>query len=289
MGLVVTVMNMKGGVGKTTVCMHIGGMLGRIKFATGYKKVLLIDYDPQFNMSQAFLRSKRYFELEDEGKTCLSILQDKDSDLDPFEIQTPSSATPPNVDSVIENLLHWQVGAQIDLVPSTLALMYIALGTSTGNVSLLETRFKTFIEQAKKQYDLVMIDCHPAGSFLTKTSLQNSDHVLIPVAPQRYAARGVALMLKFIESNKVGNVGPQPHIVFNLIPRSGKVPDIERDIRRNSDFAPLCLTRRMKKYKVYAEPEEGRGFVWISGKPYSTEALTALRLLANEFAAKINL
>ena len=89
MGQVVTVMNMKGGVGKTTVCLHIGGLLGRSDFN---KKVLLIDYDPQFNLSQALLRPKKYFELEERHKTCLRILQDPDSELDPFVIQTPASA-----------------------------------------------------------------------------------------------------------------------------------------------------------------------------------------------------
>jgi chromosome partitioning protein len=81
MGKVVTVMNMKGGVGKTTVCMHIGGLLPQRSFAWGKKNVLLIDYDPQFNLSQALLASRRYFQIEKQYKTCLAILQDKDADL----------------------------------------------------------------------------------------------------------------------------------------------------------------------------------------------------------------
>lgn len=289
MGTMVTVMNMKGGVGKTTVCMHIGGLLGRRKFKGEYKKVLLIDYDPQFNLSQAFLRSKRYFELESKNKTCLRILQDSDLDLDPFEIQTPSSSTPPAISKIVESIARTKTGVQIDLIPSTLSLMYIALGTSTGDVSVLEARFRKFIQNAKKRYDLVMIDCHPAGSILTKTSLQNSDHVLIPVAPQRYAARGIALMMRFIEANQIGGVGPEPHILFNLIPRSGPTPKVENEIRNHPKYGPHCLKRTLKKYKVFSEPEEGRGFVWVSGKPYSTEAYNALWYLVDEFATRIDL
>ena len=75
MGTVVTVMNMKGGVGKTTVAMHLGGILGRYKFtAARTRKVLLIDYDPQFNLSQAFLPAKTYFDLESKRRTTISIL-----------------------------------------------------------------------------------------------------------------------------------------------------------------------------------------------------------------------
>lgn len=289
MGQVVTVMNMKGGVGKTTVCMHIGGLLGRLKLDSGLKRVLFIDYDPQFNLSQALLRSRRYFTLERENKTCLHILQDSDSELDPFTIQTPSSASPPRVAEIVEPILHSRAGAQIDLVPSTLNLMFIALGTSTGDISVLESRFRKFILECKSAYDLVMIDCHPAGSILTKTSLQNSDHVLIPVAPQVYAVRGVALMMRFIEANKVGGTGPTPHIVFNLIPRSGPAPAAEREIRNHPDYGAYCLSRSLLKYKAYAEPEEGIGFVWGSRKPYSREAFSRLYYLTEEFADRINL
>ena len=56
MGQVVTVMNMKGGVGKTTVSMQLGSMAASVIYPNVQpRKVLLIDYDPQFNLSQALL------------------------------------------------------------------------------------------------------------------------------------------------------------------------------------------------------------------------------------------
>lgn len=289
MGQVVTVMNMKGGVGKTTVCMHIGGLLARRKFAGEFRKVLLIDYDPQFNLSQAMLQSKKYFQLEKENKTCLHILQEPDLNLDPFEIQTPHSASPPAVEDIAVTINQFRSGAQLDLIPSTLSLMYVALGTSTGDISVVQARFKKFIDDARRKYDVVMIDCHPAGSLLTKTSLENSNHVLIPVAPQAYAGRGVALMMRFIDSIKTSGRNPQPHIVFNLVPRSGPLPAIQSEIRSHSEFGPLCFDRTLKKFKVFSEPEEGRGFVWGSGKPYSTEAYIVLLFLVDEFAQRIGL
>jgi chromosome partitioning protein len=51
MSVVVPVMNMKGGVGKTTICAHVGRLLARRKQGGVHKKVLPIDYDPQFNLS----------------------------------------------------------------------------------------------------------------------------------------------------------------------------------------------------------------------------------------------
>lgn len=237
MGKIVTVMNMKGGVGKTTVCMHIGGILGRNGLVASERrrlKVLLIDYDPQFNMSQAMLRSKQYYTLENENKTCLSILQDNEDNLNPFEIQTPETTTPPNVENICHTLISNKMG-HLDIIVSTLNLMFVALGTSTGDIDILETRFKIFIDDCRKKYDLVMIDCHPAGSILTRTSLKNSDHVLIPVAPQAYALRGIALMMKFIKSNSINHGSPNPHILFNLGPKGAGVI-------KNKPLRPLFST-----------------------------------------------
>ena len=83
MSTVVTVMNMKGGVGKTTICLNVGGIMAVYKITGERKKVLLIDYDPQFNLSQATLQPSRYFRLEEKECTSLRILQDARKTIDP--------------------------------------------------------------------------------------------------------------------------------------------------------------------------------------------------------------
>jgi cellulose biosynthesis protein BcsQ len=90
MGTVVTVMNMKGGVGKTTVTMHLAGVAARYKLGRQTtRRILAIDYDPQFNLSQAFLPAKSYFSREKDRRTTIAVLLDNDADLNPFEIQPP--------------------------------------------------------------------------------------------------------------------------------------------------------------------------------------------------------
>ncbi|UKE50526.1 ParA family protein [Xanthomonas translucens] len=273
MGKVLTVMNMKGGVGKTTVAMNIGGALGVYKWKDKpARKVLLIDYDPQFNLSQAYLSSKDYFPLEKDGRTVLSVLQEGAASLNPYKIQVPGSSQPPEVSYLAKSVYKGAGGAAIDIVPSTLNLMYIALGRAEAQVSVIEDRFERFIGQARDQYDLVVIDCHPAGSLLTKTALSNSQHVLIPVVPERYAVRGIGLMLDFMNSKKLGAHGPQPHILFNRVPRIGITRE-EIAIRSEKKFAQYCMNSTLKKYSAYADPEEGNGF--LSGEALS---LTAVRL-----------
>jgi len=284
----VTIMNMKGGVGKTTVTMHLGGIISLYEFNGKRRKVLLIDYDPQFNLSQAFIPAKTYFELEKNGKTILSVLQDDETDLDPFCLQVPGNEKPPEVTDITYKISKPRNGGCLDIIPSTLDLMYIALGQSEKRTQPIEKRFTKFIAQCRKIYDLVLIDCHPAGSIFTKTALQNSDHVIIPVLSQPYAERGVGLMMKFIEAKKLGK-SPQPHILFNLMPPTGDSSEVEATIRQNARFAKKCMTATLKKYKILSEPLAGQGFVWHSNKPYSEKALENLTGVAEEFIKKVGI
>jgi cellulose biosynthesis protein BcsQ len=290
-GKVVTVMNMKGGVGKTTVAMHVAGAMGRrfrFRGLESVKRVLMIDYDPQFNLSQAFLPSKTYFELEKQRKTTLAILMDDDSDLDPYEIQVPGNHSAPPVATIRAELLNFKDGGCLHLIPATLDLMYVALGQTTHQLKPVEERFAKFIAECRKEYDLVVIDCHPAGSIFTKTSLKNSDAVLIPVVPEKFAARGIGLMLRFIEAKKEGSKGPTPYILFNRTSRSGGASEVETSIRASPAYGKYCLANTLKLYRAFAEPEEGKGFVWSSNKPYSTEAWRNMMAVTGEFVKKIN-
>jgi chromosome partitioning protein len=195
----------------------------------------------------------------------------------------PGSSTPPAVKDLAFPAPH---GGYVDVVPSTLDLMYVALGRSDSNVKVIEDRFAKFVTECRSVYDLVVIDCHPAGSLMTKTALLNSDHVLIPVVPERYAVRGIGLMLDFIGAKQQGKGGPTPHILFNKAPRVGQSQE-ETEIRASEQYSDLCLTSTMKKYKAYSDPEEGKNFLWTSGKAYSVEARQNLWAVSLEFAKRI--
>jgi chromosome partitioning protein len=283
-------MNMKGGVGKTTVATNFSSIVSRFDLnGKGPFKVLAIDYDPQFNLSQSFLPSKKYFEIESKKKTTLSVLIDNEDKLDPYQLIVPGNHTPPKVADISTPILGSTSGkGGLDLVPSTLDLMYVALGQATSQVKPIEERFEKFIAEARGLYDLIIIDCHPAGSLFTKTSLGNSDHVIIPVMPQRYAVRGIGLMMNFIESKKIGGSGPVPHILFNAVPRD-HISSEEMEIRGNAKYTKYCLGSTLKKFKAFTEVEEGAGYVWKSGKPYSTQAFNNIVSVSREIVTKVGL
>jgi chromosome partitioning protein len=269
--------------------MHLGATAAAANFRTAGekpRKILLIDYDPQFNLSQALLVPDKYFELEAAKKTILSVLVEDDVNLDPYHLQVPGNEIPPSVSDIRTNVLTFRNGSTLDLIPSTLDLMYVALGQANGSIKPMEERFSKFIGSCRKEYDLVIIDCHPAGSVFTKTSLRNSDHVLIPVALQRYAVRGIGLMMTFIEAKRQGTIGPKPHILFNLTGRTGTSQE-EQQIRSNEKYASYCMHNTLKRYGAFNELDGGKGHVWSSKKPYSSQAWGNLAAVTKEFLSRI--
>ena len=287
MSTVLTVMNMKGGVGKTTVSCHLAGLAAREPLGKDRpSKVLLVDYDPQFNASQMWLPYEKYRTAMEDRKTILSVLMDDPSDIDPFTIEAPGQFPPPSVaDLIISAPLTG--GGTLDIVPSTLDLMYVALGQPSKSISIVKERFASFIRDAKSNYDLVILDCHPAGSVFTQTSLSCSDHVLIPVKPENFAVRGVGLMKRFIDGRGPQAPAIKPHILFNMVSVSGPRTSHENQIRGSKEFAELCLRQRLKEFVHFQHPSQGKQFLWDRPVRYQPEALANLRQVCTEIIGRI--
>lgn len=258
MGQVLTVMNMKGGVGKTTISCHLAAMAAKYKIGSkGPLKVLLIDYDPQFNASQTILPEQDYRNLEKANRTVLSVLMDHPSWIDPFEIYSHEFGKSPKLSEVVFKTAFGP--GQLDIVANTLSLMYVALGQPSRSVTPMKERFSSFIRQAKKVYDLIVIDCHPAGSIFTQTSLRASDHVLIPVRHDRYSLRGVRLMKEFIDGRGPQRAAINPLIVFN---GTDGVSATETQIRASSTYGPMCLAETINFSSHLTHPNGGKNFMW---------------------------
>lgn len=285
MGVVFTVMNMKGGVGKTTIACHFAGMAARESLGRARSsKVLLIDYDPQFNASQAYLPNATSLQQEADYKTTLSILMDKSSETSPFSLQPMGVFPPPKVEDLSITVFTYGQG-RLDLIPSTLELMYVALGQPNKNNELINERFSQFIRQAKALYDLVVIDCHPAASIFTQTSLSNSDHVIIPSKPDKFAVRGLGLMNRFVQGRGPQRAAIVPHILFNMV-ESGPPTQEESAIRTDPSLGPLCLRGRVRKWNALSLPSEGNDFVWNRRVAYHQQVQQNLRTVFTEIMGK---
>jgi chromosome partitioning protein len=165
MGRVISIVNQKGGVGKTTTAINLSSCI-----AVAEKKVLLIDIDPQANASSGLgVRLE-----EDEYSIYEVILSDADIR------NTIVKTNVPHLD-VLPSNIHL-VGAEVELV----------------DVAEREKKLKSAIQYVKDDYDYIFIDCPPSLGLLTLNALSASDSVLIPIQCEYYALEGLSQLLNTI-------------------------------------------------------------------------------------------
>jgi len=201
----VALINMKGGVGKSTLTANLGW------YCAYYKnlRVLLVDLDPQFNLSQYVLGGEKYQQhVEAKGGTVLDILEQGT----PPDLTEPDLRRNASSENVIAHAKRWNDGSLIDLVPSSLRLS-LTLRNPTDKAQLLER----FLDDVRSSYDLILIDCAPTDSILTDAAYMASDSVLIPVKPEFLSTIGLPLVVTSLDrfevthNKKVDVLG----IVFN--------------------------------------------------------------------------
>lgn len=167
---IIAIANQKGGVGKTTTAVSLG--IGLVNL--GYR-VLLIDADPQANLTQSL-----GFDAPDELKITLSTIMGKiASDTDPEQS---------------EGILMHQEG--IELLPASIELS--GLEISLVNAMSRETILKRYVESLGASYDYIIIDCMPSLGVLTVNALVCADSVLIPAQASYLSLKGLEQLLMVI-------------------------------------------------------------------------------------------
>ena len=167
---VIALTNQKGGVGKTTTAVNLG-----VSLAQQGKKVLLIDADAQANLTM----SLGYNRPDDLPVTLSTIMQDIIDD-NPIDVQ--------------KSILHH--GEGVDLLPSNIELS--GLEVRLINAISRESVLKTCVNEVKKNYDYVLVDCMPSLGMLTINALAAADSVVIPTQPHYLSAKGLELLLRSV-------------------------------------------------------------------------------------------
>src|SRR3990172_6567220 len=190
MAVSVSFINMKGGVGKTTLATQIAWYATRRLD----KKVLLIDLDPQANASQSVMSPEGYVSYLDQGGLTVADI------LEQFTPTGMTSGSPKKLDllKVIYNRAKYKDGSLLDLVPSRLELSW-SLRNPTGK----ETLLALFAAKIEKNYDLIIIDCSPTDSILTDAAYHCSRYILVPIWAEFLASIGFPLLNRSIKAFKM--------------------------------------------------------------------------------------
>jgi chromosome partitioning protein len=185
MAKVISFINMKGGVGKTTLAVNVAYTLSKKEG----KKVLMIDMDPQMNATQYSLSDEQVEEIIGENKKSIYGV------LSP-EHETNVTSKEYNKDNIID--ARFSVDGEFDIIPSHLEIMNINLAASPYKLrQYINNNFKD-------EYDVIIIDCPPTISEYTKIALLASDYYLVPMKTETLSFFGLPLLQNFID-NKINS------------------------------------------------------------------------------------
>lgn len=171
MGKIISLVNQKGGVGKTTTSINLAASLGLLG-----KKVLLVDLDPQGNtttgvgIEKGDLKASIYEALIEEVDPTNSVMRTKFKNLDVI----PSTIT--------------LAGVDIEFIEKTKENPSFSKGS----------QLKRVLNEIRDSYDYILIDCPPSLGILTINALTASDSVLIPVQCEYFALEGIMQLLNTI-------------------------------------------------------------------------------------------
>ena len=199
----IAIANQKGGVGKTTTAFSLG-----IALANNGKKVLVVDADPQANLTT-------YMGFYDEDNIPVNLSTLIERFIDDEEIK-PEQA-----------ILHHKEG--IDLISSNLNLAMTE--TNLSNAMSREYAMQKSLKELKSIYDYIIVDCMPSLSMLITNALAMADEVIIPVQSQYLSARGMGNLLKIISKVK-RQINPKLQvggILLTLVDNRTKLPNKIRE------------------------------------------------------------
>ncbi len=161
----ISFLNIKGGVGKTSLIVNMGACLAYMG-----RRTLIVDFDAQSNASIWLMRLDRWNTLnKDPKKFLLNIFKDPKSKLEACIQKSPIRDT--EGDKMLPRL---------DLVPASFTLMDIEHEVEPQKDEPFYVRFHKALESIENDYDFILFDCPPNIFYTTQCALFSSNHVLVP-------------------------------------------------------------------------------------------------------------
>ena len=172
---IISIINQKGGVGKTTSAINLAAGLSQQN-----KKILVIDLDPQGNATTGLGLSN----MENSSETIYGVL---------------------NGTKEISDVIKKTQFENLDIITSNVDLSGLEVETAdnSNRAFLLQLKLTAYLNNSRDTYDYILIDCPPSLSLLTVMALVSSKSLLVPLQTEFFALEGLTQLMKTIERIKV--------------------------------------------------------------------------------------
>ena len=179
MATIVSCVNLKGGVGKTTLAVNMAAYFGQLG-----KKTLLVDLDPQTNATFSCITVEAWEAHARKKGTVADLLGARQ--------HVSATAKQKKVAQVVIP----KVFTNVDLIPSHLDLFTIDL--DMAGATARETRLRKALSEVEDKYDVIICDCPPNLTIPTQNALAASSHFIVPISADFLSALGVGILLRRI-------------------------------------------------------------------------------------------
>ena len=228
---IISVINQKGGVGKTTTVINLAAGLAQKE-----KKVLIIDLDPQGNATTGLGLSN----LENSNETIYAVLNGSKS---------------------ISNVIKKTNYQNLDVVTSNVDLSGLEVETAgdSKRAFILKGELTAYLNDFRGQYDYILIDCPPSLSLLTVMALVSSHSLVVPLQTEFFALEGLTQLMKTIERVKK-NLNPDLRIRGILLTMYDKRNKLSSQVEKEArDFFndKVYLTVIPRNVRLSEAPSHG--------------------------------
>lgn len=284
MANIISLINLKGGVGKTTLTIFMAEFLAK-EYG---KKVLVVDLDPQTNATVSLITQDKWKELNENNLTLHQLFLDKIKSTNVFDIKK----------SIYKNAGNIKLGkGSLDLLPSSIELIDISeeIAIKNRDNGIIDI-IKNELEKVSNEYDFILIDCPPDLGTITTAGIYASSYYIIPIIADTLSTYGISQIISRISKktrelkrlDTSYDISPLGIVVnkFTDTISQNRILNI-LNTRVNAEELPKVFKNKIKRRDKFGILAEEIDLEKTMKQKYPKEIFDSIKLLIDEVLGEI--